>query len=47
LNRWTFTYIGTDHDVEKFAASISITNTMYFQKNEKVAAIESGGAVPF
>ena len=34
LNRWTFTYIGTDHDVEKFAASISITNTLVFQKNE-------------
>ncbi len=35
LNRWTFTYIGTGHDVEKFAATISITNTMYFQKDEK------------
>lgn len=34
LNRWTFTYIGTDHDVEKFAASISITNTLVFHKNE-------------
>jgi len=32
-NRWTFTYIGTDHDVEKFAASISITNIMKFEKN--------------
>ena len=32
-NRWTFTYIGTDHDVEKFAATISITNTMKFEKN--------------
>ena len=34
INRWTFTYIGADHDVEKFAMSISITNTMTFQKNE-------------
>jgi hypothetical protein len=34
LNRWTFTYIGTDHDVEKFAASISITNTLVFHKIE-------------
>jgi len=34
LNRWTFTYIGADHDVEKFAASISTTNTIHFQKNE-------------
>ena len=33
-NRWTFTYIGTDHDVEKFAASISITNIMSFKKNQ-------------
>jgi len=35
LNHWTFTYIGTDHDVEKFAASLSITNIMYFEKNPK------------
>jgi hypothetical protein len=34
LNRWTFTYIGADHDVEQFAATISITNTMVFNKNE-------------
>ena len=34
LNRWTFTYIGTDHNVEEFAASISITNTISFNKNE-------------
>lgn len=30
---WTFTYIGADHDVENFAASISIRNTMRFEKN--------------
>ncbi|HUH73722.1 MAG TPA: VWA domain-containing protein [Chitinophagales bacterium] len=34
LNRWTFTYIGADHDVEKIAFSLSITNTMTFTKNE-------------
>lgn len=28
---WTFTYIGANHDVSKFAASISIKNTMEFQ----------------
>lgn len=33
-NRWTFTYIGTDHDVEKIALSLSISNTMIFAKNE-------------
>lgn len=33
-NRWTFTYIGTDHDVEKIAISLSINNTMVFAKNE-------------
>lgn len=31
---WTFTYIGTDHDVEKIALSLSITNTLVFEKNE-------------
>ncbi len=30
---WTFTYIGTDHDIEKFAMNISINNTMYFKKD--------------
>jgi hypothetical protein len=30
---WTFTYIGTDHDVDAVAASISITNIMKFKKN--------------
>jgi hypothetical protein len=34
LSHWIFTYIGTDHNVEEFAATISITNTMTFQKNE-------------
>ncbi len=34
LNRWAFTYIGTDHDVEKTAQSLSITNTITFQKNK-------------
>ncbi len=34
LNNWTFTYIGTEHEVEKFAASISINNTINFNKNE-------------
>lgn len=33
-NGWTFTYIGTDHEVENFAASISITNHMRFTKDK-------------
>jgi hypothetical protein len=34
---WTFTYIGANHDVEKVAASISITNTLNFMPtNESV-----------
>jgi hypothetical protein len=33
-NRWTFTYIGTDHDVDKIAISLSINNMMVFEKNE-------------
>lgn len=35
LHNWTFTYIGANHDVEKFAASISINNTMKFEANEQ------------
>jgi len=31
---WAFTYIGADHDVEKTAQSLSITNTITFQKNK-------------
>lgn len=30
---WTFTYIGANQDVEKVAATISITNTMNFESN--------------
>ena len=33
LNRWTFTYIGTNHDVVSSAAKISITNTVSFEHN--------------
>lgn len=33
LKNWTFTYIGTDHDVEKFADSLSINNKMAFKKD--------------
>jgi hypothetical protein len=29
---WTFTYIGTDHDVESFAINLSITNHKLFSK---------------
>ena len=33
--RWVFTYIGTDHDVTKVANSISINNTMMFDKSTR------------
>jgi CRISPR/Cas system CMR-associated protein Cmr5 small subunit len=33
-NNWTFTYIGTDHDVEKSASSISINNTIMFSRDD-------------
>lgn len=33
-NNWTFTYIGADHDVDRIAFSLSITNTLVFEKNE-------------
>lgn len=32
--QWTFTYIGTDHDVESITSSLSIDNMMAFDKNE-------------
>ncbi len=31
---WTFTYIGANHDVEKAAFSLSITNTLVFEADE-------------
>ncbi len=31
---WNFSYIGTNQDVEEIAASISITNTLYFKDDE-------------
>jgi hypothetical protein len=31
---WTFTYIGTEHDVEEMATSMNIHNTMSFDKND-------------
>lgn len=33
-NNWTFTYIGTDHDVERISDSLSIDNRMTFDKNQ-------------
>jgi len=32
---WTFTYIGTDHDVEHFAQNIAINNYMRFDKTSQ------------
>lgn len=32
---WTFTYIGANHDVEKFAISISIENSLSYHANEQ------------
>lgn len=32
--KWTFTYIGTDHDVDQIALNLSISNTLIFNKNE-------------
>lgn len=34
-NKWTFTYIGTDHDIEKIANEISIVNILSFKKTER------------
>lgn len=38
LKNWSFTYIGADHDVESFATSISINNTMTFTKSAPAMA---------
>jgi hypothetical protein len=32
-DRWTFNYIGTDHDIESMAALLSIRNTQSFDKS--------------
>lgn len=32
---WTFAYIGANHDVESFAASLAIENTMRYEANEE------------
>lgn len=32
---WTFTYIGTDHDVRNFARSLSIENSFLFAKSKE------------
>jgi len=34
--RWTFAYIGADHDVDKFAFALSITNVKKFRKNKRI-----------
>lgn len=34
-NGWTFTYVGTEHDVIKAAVTISIKNVMRFEKNSE------------
>ncbi len=35
VSGWTFTYIGANQDVEKVAASMSITNTMQFLADDR------------
>ncbi|MBL7903488.1 MAG: VWA domain-containing protein [Bacteroidales bacterium] len=34
VHNWTFTYIGTEHDVSKSATTISIHNTIIFKKDK-------------
>lgn len=34
LNNWTFSYIGADHDVEKFAYEMAVDYCIEFNKNE-------------
>jgi hypothetical protein len=48
---WTFTYIGSDHDVEAMAATMNINNVMFFDKNEmgikRMFARETSSRVKF
>lgn len=48
---WTFTYIGTDHDVESMALQLNIYNTMSFDKNDtdikRMFAVESKSRVKY
>jgi Mg-chelatase subunit ChlD len=34
VNGWSFTYIGTGHEIGKAAAAISITNTVFFERSQ-------------
>lgn len=51
MQNWTFTYIGTDHDVEKIAMILNIKNTMSFNKNDidikKMFAKESSSRIKY
>lgn len=51
LQNWTFTYIGSDHDVEAMAATMNIHNTMSFDKNDmgikRMFARETSSRVKF
>lgn len=48
---WTFTYIGTDHDVEKMAETLSIQNSMSFTNSDEgineMFVKEAGARVKF
>lgn len=48
---WTFTYIGTDHDVESMALKLNIYNTMSFDKNgtdiKRMFTVESKSRVKY
>ncbi|MFY7957134.1 MAG: hypothetical protein ACOVNT_03405, partial [Flavobacterium macrobrachii] len=48
---WTFTYIGTDHDIDKTANDISISNSMFFENNDagikKMFEIETTSRVKY
>ncbi len=51
IENWTFTYIGTDHDIDKTANDISISNSMFFENNDagikKMFEIETTSRVKY
>lgn len=48
---WTFTYIGTDHDIDKTVKDLSINNSMFFENNaagiKKMFEIETTSRIKY
>lgn len=51
LQNWTFTYIGTDHDIDKTTLDLNINNKIYFDKSgsgiKKMFEIETNSRIKY